>query len=128
MKKVLFALLLLLSSCFHISESKPQTTTGYLVSSKFEPAHSEYTYHWGYNFINGKYCWHWGYDDVPDKYNTTIICFNDTITLNSVKLYNKVMDTFTVIYKDRYRVNRKDSVFISHDIYKIVIENDTLDL
>jgi hypothetical protein len=131
MKKIIFTFLIsliFLTSCYNIHKTEPISTKGYLVKATYLPEHVEYCYHYGYNFMSGKYNYHWRNEEHPAEYKTIFVFLNDTLDYNSKKMYDIITDTFTVIYRDRYKMKDNDSSFINHDIQQIIIKNDTINL
>jgi len=128
MRKLIFFIgLIFLSSCYKYFDTDTKTTTGILIGKEYKPAHSEYCYHYGYNFMSGKFNWHWGMDEKSESYSVSFVCLNDTMTYGSVELYKNLPDTFSVVYVDSYLIKNNDSTFRGHIIQKIVI-NDTLSI
>ncbi len=86
---VLILILILISSCD--VRVKPDFVKGgkeYVVSENCVKSHnvSEYSYHYGYNMLDGKFNWHWGMD-------TKTICDSvklDTIEVNKEKKYYEI--------------------------------------
>lgn len=84
---LIIGLLILLVGCGprkpdYVKDGKEYEIYSHCVKSHTE---SDYGYHYGYNFLNGKYEWHWGTE-------TTTICDErrtDTVEINLNEKYYK---------------------------------------
>ena len=118
MKNVIRAVLLISSiffliACVDITQSEPITINSKIVYKHHEDSKSDYTYHYGYNFFNGKYQYHWGSEDIAEKNTIKFVVLNDTLTRDSKELFDRdsLIVTYVKVYYDgKFKKNKIKSV------------------
>lgn len=124
MKNIVRAVLLISSiffvmACVKVTESEPITTKGKIVFRFHKDSKTEFTYHYGYNFMNSKYQYHWGNETKPEQNVVKIVFLGDTITRYDRELIDKP-DEVTIKYVKVYHTKKNEQpVFYRNRIVEI---------
>ena len=97
----------------------PFETTSVVMDTTFTPAHEEYGMHYGYSPMKGRMCMHMGYHQVSDKWETTFMFFNDTVSFGSEELYETAGDSVSIQYEKVYKIVKEDTLFIRNKILNV---------
>ena len=125
MKNVIKAILLISSiffvlACVKVTESEPITVKGKIIYRFHKDSKTEFKYHYGYNFMNGKYQYHMGNVTESEENVVKFIFLGDTLSRDSETLFNKQTDSLEIQYvKVYYTKKNKEPKFDHNNIIDI---------